>query len=415
MRVLKFAVTVSIASLFAAVCAAGQVIPQQTGEAVAAPSTTDPVTVQDLQQTIVANQWKSDKELAEELAGMQLTERLSTPRLERLKVYLPGEKSQQALLAMADASAFRELPANDELADPAPDAQTAGQIISSATDFVLATVSKMPDFLASRTTTRFQDLRVSHLSNVPTIVTGGSFQLVDKVNVSVSYQNGHELEDKDAANKSGEAGSSSQGLTTCGIFGPLLGVVMADILQGKIGWSHWERSASGPVAVFHYAVAKDKASYTVRYCCFPDKKRKMQLYETVPAYHGEIAIDARTGSILRLVVKTDLEPFQPIFRADVVVEYGPVEIGGKRYICPRKSVSISTATATVLNGTVYREDHVIQQLDNGPKVTAINDVSFVSYHVFAGEMRIVPAENTLPPADAKPSGTTVPSAPSPQR
>jgi hypothetical protein len=397
---LKLAQAVSVACLSIAAGACGQVIQQQTGEAVATPSTIDQVTVQDLQQTIVANQWKSDKELAEDLATMQLTERLSTPLLQRLNVYLPGEKSRQALLALADASAFLDLPAKDELADPAPDAQTAGQIISSATDFVLATVSKMPDFLASRTTTRFQDMRVSHLGYVPTIVTGGSFALVDKVNASVAYRNGHELETKYAAKKAGETGSSSQGLTTSGIFGPLLGVVMADILKGKIGWGHWERGVSGPVAVFHYSVAKDKASYPVRYCCFPDKKRAMQLYEAIPAYHGEIAIDAKTGSILRLVIKTDLEPFQPIFRADVVVEYGPVEIGGKSYICPRKSVSIATTTATVLNGIVYREDHVIQQLDSGPKVTAINDVSFDSYHVFAGEMRILPAEN--PPSATSP-------------
>jgi hypothetical protein len=389
----RLAMTLSAVCLSIAAGAGGQVIPQQTGEAIAAPSTIEKVTVLDVQQTIVASQWKSDKELADELAGMELTERLSTPRLQRLNVYLPGEKSRQALLALADASAFHDLPANDQLSDAAPDTETASRIISSATDFVLATVSKMPDFLASRTTTRFQDLRVSHLGNAPTIVTGGSFELVDKVRTNVGFQNGHEFAEKDANKKADETGPSSEGLATTGIFGPLLGVVMADILKGKIGWSHWERGASGPVAVFHYAVSRDKASYTVRYCCFPDKKRKLQPYEAVPAYHGEIAIDSKTGSILRLVVLTDLEPFQPIFKADVVVEYEPVQIGGKNYICPRKSVSISTATATVLNGIVYRQDHVIQQLETGPKVTAINDVSFDSYHVFAGEMRVLPAGN----------------------
>ncbi len=53
------------------------------------------------------------------------------------------------------------------------------------------------------------------------------------------------------------------------------------------------------------------------------------------AYSGEIAIDSSNGTILRLSLKTTgLKNTDPIFRAHIVVEYGPVELGGRSYYLP---------------------------------------------------------------------------------
>jgi hypothetical protein len=77
----------------------------------------------------------------------------------------------------------------------------------------------------------------------------------------------------------------------------------------------------------------------------------------------------------------------------VLVEYSPVEIGGRSYICPVKSVSIYTATETVTKwaGTV-NSGMMFQQIVGIPKVTAINDVVFDHYHLFRSEIRILPPE-----------------------
>ena len=62
------------------------------------------VTVDELQRALAAseNAHRTDGEVAEQLAGMELTERLSTASLARLKADLPGVKAQQALVALAD-------------------------------------------------------------------------------------------------------------------------------------------------------------------------------------------------------------------------------------------------------------------------------------------------------------------------
>jgi hypothetical protein len=40
------------------------------------------------------------------------------------------------------------------------------------------------------------------------------------------------------------------------------------------------------------------------------------------------------------ILEPNLNPVLPVKGAAMMVEYGPVDIGGKKYICPRRSVVI---------------------------------------------------------------------------
>jgi hypothetical protein len=369
-----------------------------------------------------------DQEAAQRLAVFELTERLTRTRFKQLSSTLPGDKSRQALLALADASAFLDLPAADLIDDPPPDPATQGRIISSAADFVVATVSRMPDFFASRTTTRFQDSKIAPSLYGGSIVSIGSFALKDRTTDTVTFRNGREVTEASAGKRHENSISVSSGLANWGIFGPLLGVVMADLLKGKVGWGHWEQGSQGKLAVFRYAVARDRSNYTVRYCCFRSEEGDMREFMAIPAYHGEIAIDPASGAVFRLVLKTNLQPANesgpslPIDRLDVLVEYGPVDIGGKTCICPVESATISRAEALVFHGytfyadkngrpdeTANRKKHV--EAVSLPKVTAINDVVFEDYHQFRGEVRIVPTDDAAP--ELNPPPASPPKAPTP--
>lgn len=46
-------------------------------------------------------------------------------------------------------------------------------------------------------------------------------------------------------------------------------------------------------------------------------------------------------------VQADLAAFVPVKRSDLIVTYGPVEIGGKTYILPVRSVSLSRGRTVV--------------------------------------------------------------------
>jgi hypothetical protein len=235
----------------------------------------------------------------------------------------------------------------------------------------------------------------------------------------VTYRNGREVVEPPTGKKSEGSVTYTTGLSTWGVFGPLLGLVMADVLKGRIGWGHWEQGANGPLAVFRYAVEEDKSNYTVRYCCFRAERGEMRQFEAVPAYHGELAIDPSTGAILRLVLKTDLQPALPMERIDVVVNYGPVEIGGRTFICPMESTSISRAEALIFHGNWFYVDRKGEPSPSGtklkhtetvsqPKVTAINHVVFANYHQFRSEIRILTPDSDAPDPSAPPPAPAVP-------
>jgi hypothetical protein len=94
--------------------------------------------------------------------------------------------------------------------------------------------------------------------------------------------------------------------------------------------------------------------------------------------------------VYRLVIITEMSPSDPIFQAELMVEYEPVEIGGQSYVCPRKSVSITTAVSPAVRQTCAYGNCFVSNTAM-PKDTAINDTEYdsASYHVFRSEARIV--------------------------
>ena len=61
------------------------------------------ITVAQLEQLISISQAKQDSDLAYQIGDVQLTERLSETAIARLYAALPGERSRQALTAIAAA------------------------------------------------------------------------------------------------------------------------------------------------------------------------------------------------------------------------------------------------------------------------------------------------------------------------
>lgn len=376
------------------------------------------VAVEKLEHTLAAEHGKRDQDLAKQLGNMELDERLSTPRLAMLQASLPGEKSRMALLVLADESAFLALPPAENPATAPPDAQTQSLILSRAADYLVASVHKLPDFFAQQTTNRFHDLRVMYLSQAaePIILEHQPFRPLDSFTDTVYYRNGPEVKEtsgKEPAIKP----RPRNGLVNWGTFGQLQRIVITDIYKGKMEWDHWEQRATGPVAVFRYSIPREKSNYIVNYCCIGLPNQAWHDFQSIPPFHGEIAIDPVTGAVYRLVIITELDPSDPIFQAEIMVEYEPVEIGGKMYVCPRKSVTITTAISPIAgsNGCLGRAiqsdctpPHIYK-----PKDTAINDTVFDSYHVFRSEVRMLPAGDTdqevqTPPGNPAPATTATP-------
>ena len=355
----------------------------------------DSITVRQLENKLAALRGKSDREMAHEIAGLELSERLSTGKLEKLAQPLPGKRSAQALIAVADASSFLDLPESEQPRISMPDRLLQGEIVSRAADFVARTVSKMPDFIATKTTTRFQSVKHFNASQEPVIVIHRGFQFIDRSEVITVYRDGNEVEETPQKGKAANGRNNIRGLHNTGIFGPLLASVMMDVLKGRIGWSHWEETIDGPAAVFRFAVPEDKSTYTVSFCCVSGRNASLSEFKATPAYHGEIAINPNSGAIMRIVLKTDLKVGIELTRMDLAVDYGRVTIGGRSFICPVRGVSIANVRELVKEPapTAVGRSYMFT---GGPMITAINDTRFDNYHQFRSDIKILPFDATAP-------------------
>jgi VWFA-related protein len=369
-----------------------------------------PVSVAELERVLAASQNLPDGELAAQLSELQLTERLSAARLARLRAELGGAKSQRALLGLADRSAFLEPPAAEIPDRAAPDVAEQRRILGLTATYVSNAIPQLPRFYATRATTYFEDTPGS--SEEKPGSAGGALHAVRISRTTVQYRDGQEIVEPGPV-KVEKTKQREHGLRTWGAFGPVLGLVLVDAAQNKLGWGHWEQGASGPLAVFRYAVPRDKSHYEVRYCCIAASYGlESKSFQEMSGYHGEMAVDPATGIIARLTVEAELEAGDPISRAAIAVEYGPVELGGRTYNCPSRSVSISVAK-TIRN---MQDPSGHSWPTMGPRQMLLNHVDFEQYHLFRAETRVLSGSEErsagLAPDATLPSVQPIETAPS---
>jgi len=367
------------------------------------------VSVQQLEQALAADRDKPDEEVAQQLLNMQLAERLSAAELAHMKAELPGNKAQEALVALADSSVFLDPPAAEIPEDAAPDAAAAHQMLAHIVDYVNTTVRQLPNFIATRDTVGYEDRPQEDIQGSTGLTTLIYLPLhvAGRSSAAVTYRDRREVVDE-GKSKAKSHGPQVQGLQTGGVFGPILTAVVGDALKGKITWGRWEKGASGTEAVFHYAVPKEKSSYTVRFCCLGPGVTDVydSVFHGIAPYHGEIAFDPASGAILRITVEAEMPPNEIVSTAGMYVEYGPVEIGGKTYTCPVKSVSILKAhTAQPPKGMHMASSY------QGPAKTFLNDVAFGQYRRFGSETRILTGESVNADQPGGPASADSPYAP----
>jgi len=341
------------------------------------------VTVEQLDQLLKADHGKSDGHMAQRLSSLELSERMSKTKISSWIAELPGAKARQALLALAGASAFLAPPAPEIPADPPPDASAQREMISLAGEYLNETIPHLPNFFATRTTVRYAETP-PHDENNSTIEYE-PLHMVESSKERVLYSRGQEVVDAEAA-KHAKPKNEGPNLTAYGTFGPILGAAIdAVVASTDFSWSRWEQGASGLRAVFRYVIPQEKSHFRVGYCCLPDGDGTTS-FQTVQGYHGEITINPATGAILWLTMEADLNAELPIVRSEVMVSYGPVDIGGKTYICPVTSIAIwRSRTVGVLALTDWGDSF----RSYGPFATMLNEMDFDDYHIFRAESHVL--------------------------
>ena len=351
------------------------------------------VTVAQLEQTLAAATaaHKPDAEMARLIAGMELSQRLSEGTLERLKTRFGADPEiALAMQLLADQSAFLDLPTSELPATDAPDQAAQLRMFDAAAHYVAETLARLPNFLATRTTDRFDD-SPQQVKKGAWPVRAGLHQ-VDRSSREVSV---HVERENDFPGVGSAVWEDRKGLTSWGEFGTVLGMILGDAVNGKVIWSHWEQTALGQLAVFHYSVPKSASHFEVlRFAERPGSVAAVVTPRTYGAsassepsdalivhdrrgYEGSFWLDPATGTILRITIEADSKSNAAYQQAAMLVQYGAVEIGGSQFILPMRSVAFSKVAMSA-------------EMSTGEAPSEwLNETLFTGYHRFAATTRIL--------------------------
>jgi VWFA-related protein len=364
------------------------------------------VTVEQLNSEVGSFGKQGDAKAAGRLRDLQLTERLSANKLAAFEAALSGPESRRALVALADQSEFLDPPLAEIPNLPPPSVGQQREIIAKSVDYVEATLHRLPNLFANRDTIRFEDIPPGlRDESTDTMVPYQPLHPVSRSMETVLYQDGQELIQKRTP-QPGSSNPAATGMMTSGEFGPIFPVVYGDLPKGNLRWSHWEQGETGLKSVFRFDVPKAASHYQVEFCCV-----RSLLFQEYSAYHGELTVDPADGTILRMTLIADLEKRAEIAEADLMVEYGPVELGGKKYFCPVRSISVSRAPGEIERiAPVHAQILSLEQATStheagagAPLQTMLNETTFDSYHLFRADAQILSADNS--------EGGSIPDAP----
>jgi hypothetical protein len=324
---------------------------------------------------------KPDAEIARQIGNVELSEQLTEPTLEGLKGQLAfGPESALALQLLADRSAFQDPPSSELLNEPAPDAAGQEAMLAAARSYVAQTLPRLPNLLATRTINRYDDSPQSLRQGDWPVRAGLHAVGTERREISVRNER-----DKQTISKGFAPSQERSELTSWGEFGFMPTMILTDTLNGKVTWSHWEQqTASGRTAVFHYSVPSSASHYEVLETVSVGPKTSYlgqhpntSIVRTMPGYFGSLWLDPASGTILRMTIEPDSDAKGQFRRAAVVVQYGPVQIGDSRFICPVKSVALFDAMIDVGSS-----------LGNAP-TEWLNETLFTGYQRFASTTKIL--------------------------
>jgi hypothetical protein len=374
-------------------------------------SATKRVTVAQLERILdnASQAHRTDENTVRIFGDLELTEQLDNAARARMDTSLHlGPKTTLALQLLADQSAFLNPPASEQPTAAIPDPVTQQRILNAARAYAAQTLASLPDLIATRSSFRFDNSEQVLGENEWPVRAG--LHLVGSSTHEVTMRNSHDPPDPEQ--KPGASAASFQraqpetGLQLSGEFGAPLPLILVDINKGKMSFSHWEQTPAGSLAVYRYSVPRSASHYTVDYCCIADKVGAVlqqgrrgggapppttlqddpaNHFRKSPAYHGSLAIDPVSGAILRITVQAELDIDGPVTRADILVEYGPVMIGDRKFICPVRSLALTQGLAGT-NATL-----------GIPPDMQINEASFTNYHRLGSSIRIIPESAVVVP------------------
>jgi hypothetical protein len=284
----------------------------------------------------------TDRELANYLSKVKLTERLEDRVIEDLQgAGALGPKTLDALRNLREhsqalAAARPILPEAKPAPIPPPSSEEQAAIIAAAREYALNYSKSLPDFICTQVTRRYA-------AAPPGTRYGGSaggdpsWYPLDTLTLKLSYFEQKEDYKLILVNNTvtTQDYKTLGGATSTGDFGSLMREIFEPASQARFEWDHWGTLRGRRVMSFSYRVPQARSQWHINY------DRKMDI---VPAYRGLVYIDKETRQITRVTLEAvDIPPSFPVRRAETILDYDFQEISGRTFLLPLKASTLMAA------------------------------------------------------------------------
>jgi hypothetical protein len=334
--------------------------------------------VQSSEKIIKEEKTMTDKQLADFLSKVKLTEKLEPRVIEDLEALDLGPLTRRALEKLrVDSQSLTASSVKQVLPDepiPPPTALEQGAILDDVRNYVANYDNNLPDFVCTEVEHRL-------IAPKPGTRYGGhpgsdpSYQESDTVTNRLSYFE-HKEEKKPILVNSRPVFTSYESLngsTSNGDFGTMLRDLFSRHAQAHFEWARWATLRGRLTMVFSFRVAQPNSTFSI---AVKDIKR-----EIVAGYSGEVFVDKATRKVTRLLeVAQDIPVDFPVRHAQERLDYDYADIGGQQYLLP------------------YRGELIME----GEEVFSKNLLDFLHYKKYSADSAItydIPKDLSIPDAN----------------
>ncbi len=269
-----------------------------------------------------------DKEVAETLRKMKLSERMDLATVEALQGQGAGPKTVAVLKALATESAAlpeAEPPAPKPvyIPPPPPSSEDQAKLLDEVRDYAVNYTHRLPDFICLEQTRRYVD------------TTGrDSWRPTDIITARLSYFNQKEdyklISQNDRVITEGGY-TSVGGATSTGDFGSTMERIFNPKSNTRLQWERWATLHKRRMHVFSYRVPLEYSDFSIHSA----QDEKDPGVTVIAGYHGLIFVDKELDSIMRITKEADtIPPTFPVQQASETLDYDFTKIGDSEFLLP---------------------------------------------------------------------------------
>ncbi|MGA2326485.1 MAG: hypothetical protein ABSH05_09380 [Bryobacteraceae bacterium] len=272
----------------------------------------------------------SDKEVANYVRKLALSQRLDDRTIEELQGLGAGPKTVEALNALRDASkdlpapppvvVAPETPAPAPFPPPSPAEQR--RVIDQAREFALGYTKNLPNYICTQVTRRYVDPSGLEYWQQRDVLTARLSFFEQKENYKLVLVNNRAI-------TTDVPYQSVGGSISTGEFGSMLKEMFEPEAKADFRWERWGKLRGRVAHVYAYRVEKARSKWHVTYESTDD---------IVPGYHGLVYIDPATDMVLRIVFEAELPGDFPIQQVTDTLDYDLAPIGTQEFMLPLKAV-----------------------------------------------------------------------------